>query len=253
MRIIAGMFPYDAALVAAIQSKPRSIADVLAAMNTMEASLVDADGLKWFNWLYLQVTEAVQTRVVRGGFASLAWLAELDVQFAELYFNALRLTLQGQRAPSCWRSLFDRRTHILVARIQFAMAGVNAHINHDLPIAIVNTCVATGTLPRHGSTEYLDYTAVNSTLDGLVDLAKRELQLRLLGDALPPVSHLETTIASWNMSAAREAAWTNAEILWSLRGMPALAKRFLDGLDGLTSVAGKTLLTPVPVAVAAVQ
>src|SRR5512133_779262 len=125
MRIIAGMFPYDGALVAAIQSKPRSIADVLAAMDTMEASLQDDDGLKWFHWLYLQVTQAVETRVVSGGFASLAWLAELDVQFADLYFNALRLTIQGQRAPGCWRSLFDRRNEVLVARIQFAMAGVN--------------------------------------------------------------------------------------------------------------------------------
>jgi hypothetical protein len=240
------MFPYDAALLAAILSKPRSIADVLTAMNMMEATFQDADGLKWFHWLYLQVTQAVETRVVSGGFASLAWLAELDVQFADLYFDALRLTIQGQRAPGCWRALFDRRNEVLTARIQFAMAGVNAHINHDLPIAIVNTCIATGVVPRHGSPEYLDYTAVNSTLDALVDVAKRELRMRLLGDALPPVSHLETTIASWNMSAAREAAWTNAEILWTVRGTPVLTKRFLDGLDGLTAVAGKALLTPVP-------
>jgi hypothetical protein len=246
------VFPYDPALLAAIPSKPRSIPEVLAAMDTIEASLQDADGLKWFHWLYLQVTRAVETRVVSGGFASLAWLAELDVQFAGLYFNALRQNLQGQRAPGCWRSLFDRRNQVLVARIQFAMAGVNAHINHDLPIAIVNTCLATGTVPLHGSPEYLDYTAVNTTLDSLVDMAKRELRMRLLGDALPPVSHLETTLAAWNMAAAREAAWTNAEILWSLRGMPALSKRFLDGLDGLTSVAGKSLLTPGPVALAAI-
>ena len=72
MRIIAGMFPYDPALLAAIPPKPRSIADVLTAMNTMEAVLQDGDGLKWFHWLYLQVTQAVETRVVAGGFASLA-------------------------------------------------------------------------------------------------------------------------------------------------------------------------------------
>jgi uncharacterized protein DUF5995 len=252
MRIIAGMFPYDPALLAAVQSKPASIPEVLETMDMMEATLQDADGLKWFHWLYLQVTQAVEKRVVAGGFASLAWLAELDVQFAELYFSALRQALAGQRSPGCWRLLFDRRNHALVARIQFALAGINAHINHDLPMAIVNTCLATGTVPLHGSQEYQDYTATNTTLDSLIDRAKRELMCRLLGDPLPPISHLEDTLAAWNVSAAREAAWTNAEILWGLRGLPFMADRFEDGLDGLTAVAGKTLLTPVPLALAAV-
>jgi hypothetical protein len=49
---------------------------------------MDGDGLKWFNWLYLQVTQAVEARVASGGFADPAWLAQLDVQFAHLYFSA---------------------------------------------------------------------------------------------------------------------------------------------------------------------
>ncbi len=245
------MFPYDAALLAAVKPAPRSIADVLAAMDSMEAPMADGDGLKWFHWLYLQVTHAVETRVVAGGFASLAWLAELDVRFAELYFAALRQSLAGGVAPACWRSVFERRTDVRAARVQFALAGINAHINHDLPIAIVNTCQATGTVPRHGSPEYQDYTAVNSTLEGLMATARRELMCRLLGDALPAVSHLEDTVAAWNISAARETAWTNAEILWSLRAAPPLGARFLAGLDGLTAVAGKALLVPVPMAIGA--
>jgi hypothetical protein len=72
------------------------------------------------------------------------------------------------------------------------------------------------------------------------------LLVRLLGDPLPPVSHLEDTIAAWNVSAAREAAWQNAELLWHLRDAPPLSSNFLDTLDGLTTVAGKALLVPVP-------
>jgi Family of unknown function (DUF5995) len=66
------------------------------------------------------------------------------------------------------------------------------------------------------------------------------------GDALPPVSHLENTIAAWNVSAARESAWQNAEHLWKLRTIPLLGSSFMDMLDGLTTVISKALLVPVP-------
>jgi len=240
------MFPYDATLLATVQAVPQSIPDVLRTLQAIDTNCVDGDGLKWFNGLYLQVTQAVETRVASGGFTDPAWLAELDVQFAGLYFSALKSSLSGQATPSCWQVVFDSRDRAAIARIQFALAGVNAHINHDLPEAIVATCQVTGTTPDHGGTQYNDYTALNSTLDGLVESAKRTLNVRLLGDALPVVSHLEDTIAAWNVSAAREAAWQNAEHLRQLGTIPLLASSFTDVLDGFTTVIGKALLVPVP-------
>jgi hypothetical protein len=68
----------------------------------------------------------------------------------------------------------------------------------------------------------------------------------LPGDALPPVSHLDDTIAAWTVSVARESAWRNAEVLGQIRALPLLQSGFLDTLDGFTAVIGKTLLVPVP-------
>jgi hypothetical protein len=240
------MFPYDQTLLKAVQAVPDSVADVLQIMQNIEATCVDGDGLKWFNWLYLQVTAAVEARIAAGGFADPAWLAELDVQFGRLYFGALASFLSGTTAPDCWRALFESRSQVRIARIQFALAGINAHINHDLPEAIVATCAATGTVPQHGGTQYNDYTGLNTTLDGLVETAKKTLHVRLLGDPLPPVSRLEDTLAAWSVSAARESAWNNAQILWHLRTVPELSSAFMDSLDGLTTVASRTLLVPVP-------
>jgi len=240
------MFSYDAALLTAVEAPPQSIPDVLQILQTIGATCDDADGLKWFNWLYLQVTQAVETRVASGGFADPAWLAQLDVQFARLYFSALKSSLSSEATSSCWQVLFDSRNQGAIARIQFALAGINAHINHDLAEAIVATCQVTGTTPDPGGAHYGDYTALNSTLDGLVESAKLTLNVRLPGGALPPVSHLEDTLAAWNVSAARESAWQNAEHLWQLRTVPLLATSFLDMLDGLTTVIGKVLLVPVP-------
>ena len=64
------------------------------------------------------------------------------------------------------------------------------------------------------------------------------------------VSHLEDTVAAWNVAAAREAAWVNAEMLWNVRGLPVLRARYVKTLDGITTVAGKALLVPVPVVAA---
>ena len=240
------MFPYDAALLSAVENAPQSIAGVLQILHTIETTCDDADGLKWFNWLYNQVTLAVETRVAAGGFADAAWLAQLDVQFASLYFSALESWLSGKATPGCWRALFERRNQPAVARIQFALAGINAHINHDLPEAIVATCEVAGTTPDPHGTHYADYSSVNSTLDSLIESAKSTLNVRLPGDALPPISHLEDTIASWNVCAARASAWQNAGFLWPMRTLPLATAGFLEVLDGLTTVIGKTLLVPVP-------
>ena len=76
------MFPYDPTLLAAVSSTPRTIAEVIEILQVIEATCADGDGLKWFNGLYLQVTEAVQARVNAAGFADSAWIAALDVEFA---------------------------------------------------------------------------------------------------------------------------------------------------------------------------
>ena len=238
------MFAYDPTLLAAVSSTPHSVADVIRTMQTIEDTCVDGDGLKWFNWLYSAETQAVEARIVSAGFTDPAWLAQLDVQFAQLYFGALASALSGQSTPDCWQVLFARREQIGTARIQFALAGVNAHINHDLPLALVATCQATGTVPQHGTAHYSDYTSLNPTLDSVIDSAKQTLNVRLLGDALPPVSQLEDTIAAWKVSVAREAAWKNAELLWHLRAEPELSSGFMNSLDGLAAVTSKVLLVP---------
>ncbi len=82
------LFPYDPALLTLVRTPPQSIADVLQTMRSIETVCDSADGLRWFNGLYLHVTQAVETRIASRGFTDGAWLAELDVQFARLYFGA---------------------------------------------------------------------------------------------------------------------------------------------------------------------
>ena len=238
------MFPYDPALAAATQNPPLTIPQVLATMQTIDRTCVVGDGLKWFNWLYLQVTEQVENRVAAGGFADPTWLAKLDIQFAALYFGALNASLNGAACPGCWSALFEVRNDTDLARIQLAFAGMNSHINHDLPLAIVATCKGTGAAPAHGTPQYNDYTSLNPTMDALIQRAKQTLNVRLLGSALPAVTHIEDSIAAWDLAAAREGAWDTAENLWN--EIPRVADAHMATIDGLTTVISKTLLVPAP-------
>jgi hypothetical protein len=240
------VFAYDPQIRAALQRPLSSIADVLSTMQAIDALVADGDGLKWFNGLYLTVTETVDARASAGTFGDADFMSALDVQFAGLYFSALADFLDGTPAPGCWQVLFAVRGDERLTRIQCALAGMNAHINHDLAFAVTATCQARGVAPDDQSVQHHDFTSLDTTLDGLIETAKKQLEVRLLGDDLPPVTFVEDTVAGWSMSAARENAWNNAEILWRLRAVPALADRFGQGLDGVASVIGKALLVPVP-------
>jgi hypothetical protein len=227
-----------------MQSPATTVPEVLQILQTIENLCAVDDGLKWFNGLYLAVTQAVAARVNAGGFSDPAWLAQLDVRFAGLYFRAVQAALTGAPCPGCWSAMFAVRDDRRIARIQFALAGMNAHINHDLCLALDATCKATGIAPRHGTAQYRDYTSVNPTLDSLIEQAKQALHVRLPGDALPEVTHLEDLIAAWNLAAARENAWINAEQLWNLP--PVLSDGLMTTVDGFTAVISKALLAPAP-------
>lgn len=243
------MFPYDSELLAAAEATPKTIADVVAIMQAIDALCINGDGLKWFNLLYMQVTKAVEARVnepgsADGAFMNPAWMAALDVEFAGYYFRAIQSSLSGQPTPGCWQALFDRRNQTELMRIQFALAGMNAHINHDLPRAVLALCVADQSEPQHGTSNYIDFTALNTTLDGLIKESVHELHVRLLGESVPPVSAVDDALAAWSVSAAREVAWDNAELLWRLQSLPPASAACLDSIDAATAVAGEGLLLP---------
>jgi hypothetical protein len=240
------MFPYDSDLLAAVQATPQTIADVFFVMQIIDSHCIDGDGLKWFNLLYMQVTQAVEARVSAGGFLNPAWMAALDVCFAGFYFRAVQTSLSGQSTPGCWQALFSRRSQTDLARIQFALAGMNAHINHDLPQAVLALCRAGRIEPQHGTTQYADFTAVNATLDGLVQEAEIDMRLRLLGASLPAIAALDDAVADFSLSALRENAWNNAEILWHMDAITPAFDAYLLSLDLATAAAGEALLLPVP-------
>lgn len=222
-----------------------TIGEAIDIMTALDRELPDTDGVKWFNRLYLQVTLAVRDEVVTATFQDPAFLATLDVVFANQYFDAVAAgTSDSARAPSAWRPLFECRGRRGIHRLQFALAGMNAHINRDLPEGIVEAYRATGGEPEEGSARHEDFNKVNDLLEAVEAQIKVDLSTGLVMLLDAAAGGVDDAIAMWKVRAARAAAWTNAEVLWALRPTPTLRSRFFSRLDSLTGFAGRGLLVP---------
>ena len=141
-----------------------TIPAVIARMQAIDELLPVTDGLKWFNRLYLMVTQQVDLCPPGGAWQSPVWLERLDIVFAGFYFDAVAGYLNGDTVPSAWSALFEARCSTGIDRIQFALAGMNAHINHDLALALLATDAELNVVPILGSSEYADYQSVNDLL-----------------------------------------------------------------------------------------
>lgn len=226
-------------------SPVQTIQDAIALMEAIDATLPDTDGLKWFNRLYLRVTVSVGAAVRNQTFNDPAFLATLDVVFANLYFAALASASENvASAPPAWRPLLQARTTPGIARIQFALAGMNAHINRDLPDGIVQSFAALGGDPLTDRLREEDFDSVNAILERVEQEVKTEFAVGVVGVVDRAAGNADDAVAMWKVRAARSAAWTNAQVLWGLRDLPRLRDRFFTRLDGLVGMAGKGLLVP---------
>ena len=222
-----------------------SITEVVDIMTMLDRELSNTDGLWWFNHLYLRVTLAVRSAVTSTTFRDPSFLERLDVVFANLYFDAVAAgDADPPAAPPAWRPLFESRHQPGLLSIQFALAGMNAHINRDLPAGIVATYEAAGGAPGPSGARRDDFVKVNDLLEMVETQIKGEFSTGIVALVDSVAGEVDDAVAMWNVRAAREAAWTNAEVLWTLRGSPALHDAFFARLDRFTGFAGRGLLLP---------
>lgn len=212
---------------------------VVARMHAFRASWPPADGVAVFNQVYLTVTEEISRRIRLRELPGRRAAAMLDVVFAERYLAAVETAADGRRPPACWRPLFQSRHHPGVRPLQFALAGINAHIGHDLALAVVDSCHLLGCEPADLEGEF------DRVGDMLVLLEEQIREDLMPGPDLleiaDPLTHL---LGSWSLERARDAAWSAARILWSLRGLPPLAEEFTGRMDSGVGLLGRYLLTP---------
>ena len=127
-----------------------------------------------------------------------------------------------------------------MAPIQFALAGMNAHINHDLSLAIVATARDRGLEP-FGETAYeRDSFCVNDVLRDVEGKIKSWFDVGLIGKLDTRLGRL-TTPSRCGAYTAPPAAWDSAALLWRLREHQSLSGDFERVLTEVVALAGRSV------------
>ncbi|MDM7855508.1 DUF5995 family protein [Cellulomonas alba] len=219
-----------------------TIASVIARMEADLARLTAADDpRRYFHGVYLRTTRAVAEEVADGGFADPEWVLRWDVAFADLYLDALAAARQPGVEPvdaetaertvsGPWRVAFGAPRDL--PPLRHVLLGLNAHINYDLPQALLAVIPAADfASPAVRARREADHRHVDTVLSGRVAAEDDELT------AVSRVGVLDRLLRPANRAAsrrflaeAREKVWHNATALDEARaaGPDALAARLAE-------------------------
>jgi hypothetical protein len=222
-----------------------TIDDVIARMRAIEAELSPSDGVACFNRMYLEVTLGVSEEVKQGSFGDLAFVSHLDVVFANFYFGAVD-ALSGPQSvlPVAWQPLLAARSTPGIEPIQFALAGMNAHINHDLPLAVVKTCTDLATAPNDGC-HHDDYQKVDALVDASEQSVRESFEPPDVAVVDKHVAAVANVIGNWDINEARDVAWDTAMALWDVRELQIATQLLTSALARTVAMASRGLLVVI--------
>lgn len=190
-----------------------SIEDVISIMDDVIRNCrVQESRLGYFTVLYRTTTHMVKKHCDQGGFFNDdARMRQLDVAFANYYFDSLFAHLHYETPPSeSWKVAFQAADDPQVVLMQHLLLGMNAHISLDLGVAAAT--IADGNLDD--SLEH-DFFLLNSVLASLINVVQVELGSvsPLLGWMNRLTLHFENFLVDHGIRFARSRAWHFAEKL----------------------------------------
>ena len=204
------------------------------------------DGIACFNYMYLAITRRIFDTLKNRRFVDNGFVAELDVTFANRYFDALRASVVEPGAvPESWAALIKRRSDPHLTRLQFAAAGINAHVNFDLGVAVADTCAGLGSKPDAGH-QHAAYQQINQIFAEEIQNLRQHFEgglERVLDRVF--FQRVFNKIDDWTMVGIRDVAWEDAEHLWTLRQSGDEGSEFIRHLDELASETGRLVLVPL--------
>ena len=192
-----------------------SLDDLVDRMRADLAALAAAgDARRFFHATYLRTTQAVADEIRRGGFVDAGWVSRWDLAFAVLYVDAaLGAAQRGEPVPGPWQVAFDTAAQRPDAPpLRHVLFGLNAHINYDLPQALLAVISPTDfDDPVVVRRRVADHRHVDAVLQARVGAEDDELvaasKLTLLDRLLRPANRAASRRF---LAEAREKVWRNA-------------------------------------------
>jgi len=165
----------------------------------------------FFPAVYRATTARVRAGIQQGTFVDGARMGRLVTTFANRYLAALDVAAAGGVSSGrAWQVAFEAagRPHTMI--LQHVLAGMNAHINFDLPLAVIE--VANG---RNIRELEADFNAINDILEALLEPVQEVI------DRFSPLLHIldevggrtDEKLVTFSIRTAREEAWHEARRL----------------------------------------
>lgn len=205
-------------------------------LRSIALAATDASG--YFAAMYARVTERIESAARDRAFDDGARMEAFARAFARWYVTpATSRDDPVGTEPDCWRASFDVAADPALLIVQHLLLGINAHVNHDLALTVVEVAAARGDL---GSIRP-DFNAVNSILAETYD--------ELLAD-LGLVSRWATRASAigggdafnFSLRVAREQAWRAAVAMHTLDDLGL--RSYEAELDRLVTVLAHQITRP---------
>lgn len=193
-----------------------TIDEVIHRLNgIIETAGRNSDRVGYFASLYQKVTVRVKEGILKNEFEDGPRMERLDVFFANRYLEAVH-QWQNKTMPSGpWAVAFEGTRKMRVVLLQQLLLGMNAHINYDLGIAVVD-CAGNNDL----LTMQRDFIAINNIIGSLTFEVTNEISrisplLSLFG---LHAQNGQSILIQFSISNARDGAWGFAQELSGKQG-----------------------------------
>lgn len=176
----------------------------------------DADRRAIFLNCYLLMTRNMLTAVDAGAFHDGRWVNALLHRFADYYFDALSVyDVDRERAPAVWKQTHDLAGRDEIQVVQHLLLGVNAHINYDLVLTLVEMLEPEWErlTPRQRAARYADHCRVNDIIGATIDAVQDDViepaapQMDVVDKLLGP---LDEWLISRLVTRWRQEVWEHA-------------------------------------------
>ena len=219
-----------------------SVDDVLQEFEWLENHIFQSGDLRGvFATAYLHISHAIARELEADQFENREWSASYMIRFANLYREALHHYENNRvrEVPKSWLIAFDLAEKRKGFIIQHLLLGINAHINHDLAIALSDVGLEPERVEKKS-----DYDRINQILREATDGLKKTVTekyapiLKRLDDISGEISN---DVANFSIPKARKHAWTFGIALHS-SGSQKEKKLLLKSLDEQAAVLARLII-----------
>jgi hypothetical protein len=185
-------------------------------LSLIEQWQADADERTLFLSCYQMMTSNMLLAIDENEFNDPRWVDHLLHRFADYYFVALEAYDRGAaEVPAVWQSAFDATRSPRPLALQKLLLGVNAHINYDLVLTLVDLLRPEWAALTASQREarYTDHCHVNEIIGRTIDA----VQDQVLEPAMPMMDlvdklfgSLDELVVSRLITGWREQVWDNA-------------------------------------------